>query len=288
EERADALSPNPTEQNAFYGWPLALLALGIVVRLWERALVKALACTAVAAAVLSLGPEIRLPRTDLVLPGPWALLAEKPLFESVIEGRVAMICAPVLGMLLAIACARLAAVPSLGTRYVGFMAITLALLPIVPAPLKSVDRAEVPAFIADGTWKTYVDTGAGETLVPVPLPDPGNAEALRWQSTARFGFRMPGGYFNGPFGKDRVGIYGAVPRHTSKLLRDVRYTGKVPVIGENWRAQARKDLAYWHAGALVLRPQLHDEQLRAAVEKLIGRPGKWVDGVWVWDLHEGD
>ncbi|WP_371578419.1 dolichyl-phosphate beta-glucosyltransferase [Streptomyces sp. NBC_01314] len=287
-ERADALSLNSTEQNAFYGWPLVLLALGIVVRLWEHALVKALAFTAVAAAVLSLGPEIRLPRTDLVLPGPWTLLAGKPLFESVIEGRIAMICAPVLGMLLAIAWERLTAVPSLGTRYTGFMAITLALLPIVPAPLKSVERAEVPAFIADGTWKSYVDARAGETLVPVPLPDSGNAEALRWQTTAGFGFRMPGGYFNGPFGEERVGIYGAVPRHTSKLLRDVRYSGKVPVIGVNWRAQARKDFAYWHAGALVLRPQPYDEQVREAVEKLVGRPGKWVGGVWVWDLHEGD
>jgi dolichyl-phosphate beta-glucosyltransferase len=168
------------------------------------------------------------------------------------------------------------------------MAITLALLPIVPAPLRSEPRTEVPAFIADGTWASYVDTGAGETLVPVPLPDPGNAEALRWQSTARFGFRMPGGYFNGPFGEDRVGIYGAAPRHTSNLLRDVRYTGKVPVIGENWRAQARKDFAYWHAGALVLRPQPYDGQLREAVDKLVGRPGKWAGGVWVWDLHAGD
>ena len=111
---------------------------------------------------------------------------------------------------------------------------------------------------------------------------------MRWQTTADFGFRMPGGYFNGPFGEDRVGIYGAAPRHTSNLLRDVRYSGKVPVIGENWRAQARRDFAYWHAGALVLRPQPYDEQLREAVDKLVGRPGRWVAGVWVWDLHEGD
>ncbi|BBC35385.1 Glycosyl transferase [Streptomyces graminofaciens] len=284
QDRANALSLNPTEQNAFYGWPLVLLALGIVVRLWERPLVKALACTATAAALLSLGPKIRLPQTDLVVPGPWALLADLPLFESVIEGRVAMVCAPVLGMLLALACERLASVRSLGTRYVGFLAITLALLPIVPAPLKSVERPDVPAFIADGTWKSYVDTEAGETLVPVPLPDPGNATALHWQTTADFGFRMPGGYFNGPFGEDRVGIYGAVPRHTSNLLRDIRYGGEVPTIGKNWRAQARADFAYWHAGALVLAPQLYDERLREAVDKLVGEPGRWVGGVWVWDL----
>ncbi|WP_149828176.1 dolichyl-phosphate beta-glucosyltransferase [Streptomyces tailanensis] len=287
-ERADALSLNPTEQNAFYGWPLALLALGIVVRLWERPLVKALAFTALTSAVLSLGPKVRLPQTDLILPGPWALLAEKPLFESVVEGRVAMICAPVLGMLLALAWERLAAAGSIGTQYIGFLAIALALLPIVPAPLRSVERPEVPAFIADGTWKSYVDTGAGETLVPVPLPDPGNAEALHWQTTADFGFRMPGGYFNGPFGEDRTGIYGAAPRHTSHLLRDVRYSGRLPVIGENWQAQARRDFAYWRAGALVLVPQLYDEQLRETVDKLVGHPGKWVGGVWVWDLHEGD
>ncbi|WP_338896955.1 dolichyl-phosphate beta-glucosyltransferase [Streptomyces sp. TG1A-60] len=287
-ERADALSLNITEQNAFYGWPLVLLALGIVVRLWERPLVKALAVTAVGAALLSLGPRIRLPQTDLVLPGPWAPLAERPLLESVIESRVAMICAPVLGMLLALACERLAATPGPGTRRAGFLAVTLALLPLVPTPLRSVERAEVPSFIADGTWRSYVDTGAGETLVPVPLPGPADAEALRWQITADFGFRMPGGYFNGPFGEDRVGIYGAVPRHTSNLLRDVRSSGRVPAIGESRQAQARRDFAYWHAGALVLPPQRHDEQVRETVERLVGRPGTWVGGVWVWDLHAGD
>lgn len=286
EETANALSLNPTEQNAFYGWPLAALALAIVIGLWERTVVKALAFTGVAAALLSLGPRIPIPLTDTVVPGPWALLADKPLFESVIEGRVAMICAPVLGILLALAIDALVRSPHLGTQFVGLTAVAAALIPIVPAPLKSVERPEVPAFIADGTWKSYVDTGKGETLVPVPLPDPGNAEALHWQTTAHLQFRMPGGYFNGPYGEERIGIYGASPRYTSNLLREVRYSGVVPEIGDNWRAQARRDFAHWKAGALVLAPQGYDAQLRETVEKLVGRPGKWVGGVWVWDLHE--
>lgn len=284
-ERAGALSLNPTEQNAFYGWPLVLLAFGITVRLWEQALVKALAVTAVGAAFLSLGPKFRLPMTDTVYPGPWALLAHKPLFESVIEGRLAMICAPALGMLLALALARLSAARKVSTLYAGLMAVALALLPLVPAPLKAVDRDPVPAFIADGLWKPYVRDG--ESLVPVPLPDPGAAEALHWQTVAHLGFKVPGGYYNGPWGPDRIGIYGASPRYTSNLLRDVRYTGVVPTIGENWRAQARQDFAYWHAGALVLAPQPNDGPLRKAVTALVGRPGKWTGGVWVWDLHEG-
>jgi hypothetical protein len=285
EVQANALSLNPTEQNAFYGWPLVALAFAIVVRLWEHALVKALAFTAVGAAILSLGPKFRIPLTDTIYPGPWALLAHKPLFESVIEGRVAMVCAPALGMLLAIAVDRLAATREMGTQYVGLLAVCLALLPLIPAPLKAVDRVAVPAFFTDGTYRSYVRDG--ESLVPVPLPDPGAAEALHWQAAAHLGFKLPGGYFNGPYGPDRIGIYGASPRYTSNLLRDVRYTGIVPTIGKNWQAQAKADFAYWHAGALVVAPQPNDDKLRTALEKLVGRPGKWVDGVWVWDLHEG-
>ncbi|MFI6659924.1 dolichyl-phosphate beta-glucosyltransferase [Streptomyces sp. NPDC050523] len=283
--RANSLSLNPTEQNAFYGWPLVLLAFGIAVRLWEQALVKALAATAAGAALLSLGPRFRIPMTDQVYPGPWAPLAKLPLFESVIEGRVAMICAPALGMLLAVALERLTATSSLGTQYLGLLGVCLALLPLIPAPLKAVERPATPAFFTDGAWKPYVRDG--ESLVPVPLPDPGSAEALHWQQEAGLGFKLPGGYFNGPWGKKRIGIYGASPRYTSQLLRDVRYTGVIPTIGGNWRAQAKRDFAYWRAGALVVTPQPHDDALRKAVTELVGRDGKWVHGVWVWDLHQG-
>jgi dolichyl-phosphate beta-glucosyltransferase len=300
-DHANALSLNPTEQNAFYGWPLALLALGIVVRLWDRALVKALAVTAAGAALLSLGPEVRIPLTDTTVPGPWKLLAHRPLFESVIEGRVAMVCAPALGMLLALALERLAPKPKptatatatatagsrsgvfTGAQIIGLAAVVAALLPIVPAPLKTVPREKVPAFIADGTYKSYV--GAGETLVPVPLPDPGYAEALHWQTAAGLGFRLPGGYFNGPWGPDRIGIYGAVPRATSNLFSDVRNSGTAPNLEiDSWRRQARADFAYWKAGVLVLAPQANDEALRKTVQDLTGDPGTWVGGVWVWDL----
>jgi glycosyltransferase involved in cell wall biosynthesis len=284
-ERANDLSSNPTEQNAFYGWPLVLLAFAIVVRLWENALVKALAFTAVAAATLSLGTQFRIPMTDKEYPGPWVLLADKPLFESVIESRVAMICAPALGMLLALALERLLATRGRGTQYLGLLGVGLALLPLIPAPLKTVERPPVPAFFTDGAWQPYVR--AGESLVTLPLPDAGDASPLHWQIAAGLGFPLPGGYFNGPYGDDRIGIYGATPRYTSGMLSDVRDTGVVPVLGRKWRARAKLDFAYWRAGALVVAPQPHADALRRAVTELVGRPGRWVDGVWVWDLHKG-
>lgn len=284
--RADALSLNRTEQNAFYGWPLLLLALAITAGLWRRPAVRALAFTAAAAALLSLGPRVRVPVTGAEIPGPWAPLAHLPLLESVIVGRVALICAPVLGMLLALAVDRAAGSRSPVPRYAVPLAVCLALLPLVPAPLRSEPRAGAPAFFTDGVWKGYV--GPGESLVPVPLPDPTAAEALHWQTAAGLGFRMPGGYFNRPYGDgDRSGVYGVPLNWTAGLLKDVRETGVAQVIDDRAREQARRDLAYWRAGALVLAPQPHDGPLRATVDKLVGRPGRWVAGVWVWDLHGG-
>ncbi|MEV0253124.1 dolichyl-phosphate beta-glucosyltransferase [Streptomyces sp. NPDC050732] len=282
---ADHLAMNPTEENAFFGWPLAALAFAIVVRLWERTVVKALAFTVVGAALLSLGPKFRIPLTETVLPGPWAALSDLPLFESVIESRVAMVCAPALGMLLALALARLLSAPRRAHRYAGLAAVAVALLPIVPAPLRAVDRTDVPPFIAQGTWRTYL--GDGETLVPVPVPDPGNAEGLHWQTTADLDFRIPGGYFNGPWGPDRIGIYGPTPTNTSNLLAHVRSTGRVPQITSAWREAVRKDLTFWNAGVVVLAPQENDTELRRTVDALIGRHGKWVGGVWIWDLRQG-
>ncbi|MFB6948123.1 glycosyltransferase [Streptomyces niveus] len=282
EERADTLAMNRTEQNAFYGWPLTALTFGIVVWLGRSALVKAVTGTVLVAALLSLGQKIRIPFTDVVLPGPWRALAHQPLFESVIESRVAMICAPALGVLIALAAARIKDIEPRTHRVVGLVAIAAALLPILPTPQPVRERAEVPRFITDGMYRDYV--AEGESVVPVPLPSPAEADALHWQSATGFGFSVPGGYFNGPWGPERMGIYGAAPRHTSNLLRDVRYGGQIPDIGPQWRAQAKLDLAFWKAGVLVLAPQDNDKALYEVVAKLLGRPGERLGGAWVWDM----
>ncbi|MEO3972448.1 dolichyl-phosphate beta-glucosyltransferase [Streptomyces sp. CAU 1734] len=290
---ADPLAMNRTEQNAFFGWPVLVAATAVVIVFRRSAAVKALAFTALAAAALSLGVKFRIPHTDIVLTGPWRLLAHQPLLESVIESRVAMICAPVLGILLAMAVDRLLRTPPVpagrawttgpgALRAAGLLAVAAALLPIVPTPYPVRERAEIPAFITQGTYRSYL--AEGETVITVPLPDPGMADALHWQSSTGLDFTLPGGYFNGPWGPDRIGIYGATPRHTSHLLGEVRSTGRVPEIGQGWRDQARADLKTWRAGVVILTPQHNAEALYRTVELLLERPGERVDGVWVWDV----
>ncbi|MEV8530748.1 dolichyl-phosphate beta-glucosyltransferase [Streptomyces sp. NPDC051211] len=282
---AERLSLNPTEQNAFFGWPLLALAAGIVVWLWRYTAVRALAVTCAAAALLSLGSRIRIPHTEIVVPGPWRALAHQPLFESVIEGRVAMVCAPVLGMLLALGLDRIRRLRAREQRVLGGLAVAAALIPVLPVPLEVRDREPVPVFIAEGLWKPYVKEG--EALVPVPLPDPGAADALHWQVEADFGFRLAGGYFNGPWGPERIGIYGAAPRHLSNLLRDIRYGAEPPVITPEWQAQARADLEYWKAGAVVLPVQDRALELRGTLTALLGKPPVKEADVWVWRVGKG-
>ncbi|MEV7545376.1 dolichyl-phosphate beta-glucosyltransferase [Streptomyces sp. NPDC089915] len=284
-ETAAKLSMNTTEQNAFYGWPLLALAIGITLWMWRRPLVRALGLTAAAAAVLSLGPSVQLDKFGITVPAPWRLLRHLPLLESVIESRVAMVCAPVFGMLLALALDRIRGFRSGDHRAVGYLAVAAALVPIIPLPLVTKDREPVPAFITEGLYKDYVKDG--HSLVPVPLPDPGSAAALHWQSSTGFGFKLAGGYFNGPDGPDRVGIYGAKPRMLSSLLNDVRWgTVEPPAeITPQMRDQARADLAYWKAGVLVLpvREQ-RSKELRGTLTGLLGKEPQKVADCLIWQV----
>ncbi|MFD7030957.1 glycosyltransferase family 2 protein [Streptomyces sp. NPDC059917] len=279
-QTAGKLSLNTTEQNAFYGWPLLAFGALVCVWMWRSTLVRALAITGVVAAVLSLGPIVPIPHTDLTLPGPWRWITKLPLFESVIEGRVAMVCAPVLGILVALALDRIATAPAREHRTLGVLAVAAVLLPVLPLPLAVRDRAPVPAFITSGAWKEYVRDG--EALVAVPLPDPGVADALHWQVEADFGFDLAGGYYNGPWGPERTGIYGAPPRHLSNLLRDIRYGAEPPAIGPEWRAQARRDLSYWKAGVVVVPEQDRSAELVRTLTELLGAPPVKVRDAWVW------
>ncbi|MCB5178741.1 glycosyltransferase family 2 protein [Streptomyces antimicrobicus] len=286
-DTAARLSMNHTEQNGFYGWPLLAFGTAVAVWLWRRTAVRALAVTGAGMLLLSLGPAVPVPGTGLVVPGPWRLLTQFPLFEFVIEGRVAMVCAPVLGMLLALALDRILASGAGQRRTLGLLAVAAALIPVlpVPVPLAVRDREPVPEFITSGAWKPYVQEG--EALVAVPLPDAGVADALHWQVRADFGFRLAGGYFMGPWGPERIGTFGATPRHLSNLLREVRYGADPPPLGPEWQEQARRDLAYWKAGAVVLPDQDRSEELRVLLTGLLGAEPERVRDVWVWRVGPG-
>ncbi|PXY27657.1 glycosyl transferase [Prauserella muralis] len=289
-EIARELSINRTEENAFFGWPLVVLMLGVTVALWRVVLARALAVAMLVLAWISMGVLLVVDGTATSIPGPWLLLFDLPLYESVLESRFALGCVPVIGVLLALATERVRHLRvSRDWRYTAqvcwWSALAVALVPIAPTTLPVEQREPTPAFFAEGLWRDHV---AGGTVVAVPLPDAGDARALRWQIEAKFGFPLAEGYFVGPTA-DGNGTYGAVRRPTSELLDEVAESGEPAPVTPEDRANVVADLRYWNADVVVL-PATGDDAgervaLRETVEALLGDPGRVVGDTWVWDVR---
>ncbi|AMY20986.1 MULTISPECIES: hypothetical protein [Nocardiaceae] len=286
---------NPTEQNAYFGVPLLLLVVACVVVLRRLPLVRAAAATILVLAVLSIGTELAITEDPVArwAPGEW--LNRTPLLESVLETRFVLAAVPLVAMLVALVTDRvLADRSSGGRRRVGLWAgaVAVALVPLVPVPLPTAERTPAPTVLADGTWRDLVgvediDGVASGTVVTVPIPSPGNADALRWQVDAGLEYRIAGGYFVGPSGEaDGEAKYGAVDRPTALLFGRVARTGDVPDISDVDRSRAREDLAYWNADVVVLPDDAPDAvALRRTVAALLDDPGARAGDAVVWDVR---
>ncbi len=295
-----SLAPNPTEENSFFGIPLLLLAVACFAFLWRRAdrafraTLTALGVTAVVFAVLSWGPKATWNgrRTDQLL--PFGVLDNLPVVNAALPSRLALVVAPVLGLLLAYTVDRLRARPprhraTAPAWAVGFAA---ALLPLLPTPLLTSVREPVPAFITSGTWQRYVSPGG--VLTPLPLTVDVYPDGQRWQAYAlahRQGeFRIPSGFFLGPGGPDGRGRIGPVPQTFDSLMDQAGRTGLVPIITDGSIRQSLADLHYWGVETVVLADRVHgakydvdEEALLRTATGLLGPPER-VDDVWLWKV----
>ncbi|MFK3981990.1 DUF2079 domain-containing protein [Micromonospora sp. NPDC050397] len=292
-----SLAPNPTEENSFFGVPLLILAVACVVLLWRRAApgrratVRALAVTAGLFAVLSWGPRIKVDGHVIDVPLPYALLGKLPVFDAALPSRLALVVAPVIGLLLAYTVQQLAATSPRRPARIGWtLGFAVALLPLLPVSLLTVAREPVPTFITSGDWREYVSPGG--VLTPLPLTLDVTPDGQRWQAYAlahRQGeFAIPSGFFLGPGGPDGRGRIGPVPRATDALLATVAETGEVPSITDADRAAARADLRHWRVEIVVLADRVHGakfpvhvDALRQAATDLLGPPER-VGDVWLW------
>ncbi|WP_432421184.1 glycosyl transferase [Nocardia cyriacigeorgica] len=277
---------NPTEQNAYFGWPLLLLLVVTAVLLWRERMVRAATGVIVVFGVLSLGSEAMFGKQGTGIALPWRLLESVPLVNSMLETRLTMAAIPAIAVILTLACERAIALwkeSAVDPKPLAwFAALTFALLPLVPTILPVAERTATPDFFTDGTVDRYVEDGS---VVVVPPPRPPDARALRWQADAGFSFPLAGGYFVGPTGADKKGIYGPAARATASLLVQAQDTGRVPVIDADDRAAALADLRFWRADVVVLPQTTHADTLRQTMTALLGTPPTRVQDVWVWDVR---
>lgn len=281
------LAPNYSEENAFFGWSLSLLAVGVVVWLRRDLIVRALAVTGGFFAVLSLGERISWWDRELVT-GPWQWLVHLPLLDAVVPTRFGLITSVVVGLLIALAVERAWALRPADRRTVRKLVVAglaFALLPVAPMPLRMVSRPPVPEFITADRWRAYV--GPDETLVPVPVPSMGNTHGMRWAAATNLDFKIPGGYFLAPRNGNTgdPGRFGGRPSGVGQLLEEVATTGRTPKLDDRQRRRFTDELRHWRAAILVLPVrQQNVEPLRRTVEELVG-PGRQELDVWVWDVR---
>jgi hypothetical protein len=280
------------ETNGLLGLPLLVVALVTAIGLWNLVAVRIAAVVTVAGLLLSLGDPIHI-RGKATIAGPYHLVRDLPLFDSVIVSRFGLIATPAVAVLFAIAAEKLIIPTATGgqalahqerrRQVLAWAALAALLLPIAPMPIAAAPAMPVPRFFTGGAWRAYVDHG---TVVPVP-PGTMSASTLQWILATNLQVRFVGGYFLGPTSdNDPTMRYGPPDRPTRLLLQSVADSGTIPELSDLDRATALDDLRFWQADALVLEPQLYSEQMRQTLDQLLGRPGMWVDGVWVWEVRD--
>jgi hypothetical protein len=287
------LAPGPTEENAFFGWPLLVLLVVAVGWQWRaNPTLRSLAVTGLLLAALSLGSTITIAGERTEIPGPWTLLANAPLFDSVVPTRLAMFLTPIVALLLALTVEAIhrAEVPwprwRRGVRWAAAAGFALALVPIAPTPIE-VDRDRpTPVFFTSGIWRGYLPAGAH--ILPVPLGWDENVDVMQWQLAVNCEFVTLGGYFLAPVpgSEDRRARFGPAVGPTSALLDQVASsTPAEAAITQDTRDRARRELTSAGVDALVLPDGARGaEALRTTVDDLLGR-GTRVADVWLWDVR---
>ncbi len=274
----------PPEENTFFG-PLLLVALALmVVWLWRRVAVRALAAVALVFAVLSLGRTVKVGGHTVVQHGPMSLLDHVQLFDSVVPTRFGLGLVPVIAILLAFSVQAAASASRARLRYGWTLVLAAALLPIAPTPVLAEQAAPVPAFFTSGQWRPYV-SGDQSVFIVDSVFWVGSFSTMSWDNATGQGFRMVGGYFLGPF-PHAPGNYGPPRRPTTELLINVAQYGASTRITAAQRAAFRADVQYWDAAIVVLSPRApHYDQLRRVMNQLTGQPARQVPGAVVWDVR---
>lgn len=278
-EGSARLAGGPAEYTAFFGAPALIVVLGATVWMWRRPAVVACTAATLVLFALSLGPRVALGHRPTGVWGPYALLSGLPVFEWALPTRFALAAVPLLAFVLAQA-VHVALTQTETLRLLVPVAVVAALVPLAPGPLPTAGREPAPRFFTEGYWRGFAP-GEG-TVVPVPLPDAHDPQAMRWAAATNVSFATPQGWFIGPYGVDGASAVGVYPRATAQLLHRVSANGVAPPITDEDRIALRRDVAYWHASCFVLadgRPGA--EALEATLDALLG-PGERVADVWVW------
>jgi len=263
---------NVTENDAYVGLPLlALFGAGLVLG-WREPRIRWIGLTALVVAVLSLGPHLHVEGNVTPLWLPWAVVARLPLMESALPARLMDIGFLGIGIVVAYACARSLAATRIW-RYVTAVLLLAGVAIVSPLTYPSVPAA-VPAFFKPGGDVDKIPSGS--VVLVTPFSSKESTDAMFWQATAGYRFRMPEGdaFTPGPY----LGPHPSFLQSTLDQLDAGRPVAMTPDV----RAMALADIKRFGVTIIVAGPSPGQQAIVEFLTEVEGQPPVDDGGVEVW------
>jgi hypothetical protein len=264
---------NSWENDAYVGIPLVLLFTVAAVLRWRQPAVRWATLVTAGVAVLSLGPQLHVGGQVTAIPLPWAVVGKLPLMESALPARLMLFAFLGIGIVVAdLASAAFRAGPRQTALAVG--ALVVALIPLFPLlPYLSTD-ARAPAFFQAGGG--VAQASPGSVALVTPYSNSHSSDAMYWQATAGYRFRMPEGevFVPGP-------TLGPSPSYLQTTLGELDRGGQVPSSAGD-RRRALRDLSAFGVSTVIAGPSAGHDRVVRYFTFLFGRPPVRSGGVDVW------
>lgn len=274
-------SGNGAERNGYLSIPLLLILAYTLWRFRHLAIVRVMGVVGAVAAVLSMGPTLRVLGVSTHIPLPWVVFAHLPLFGNIIPSRIMLYAFLAAALLVAVFVDHV--VRSRGAVLAaGGLALAAALVLLLPSLDFLASPHADPAFFRAGGDAQRIPEGASVLLVPF-VNDPAVAESETWQVISGMRFRVPSGYFlaRDPNSADSH-LTGPLLRPLSRALVDIVTDKGGPALTDSLVARMRDDLRYWRTQVVVLGPAPHAGELVELLTTVLGRPPQQDQGAQVW------
>lgn len=225
---------NIVEAGGYLGVPMLVLFAVFVVTTWRRAGTRFLLAMAVIAAVLAMGPHLSYGSNDLI-PLPWRLVENAPVFKAVLPTRFVLFLALIVGVGVALELARE------GRRrpWFGWAVAVAGIVAVLPDPTAGFwhSRPEpVPAVVVDARHR--LPTGGSILMVPVGQ----FGYSMYWQAATDFAF---------PLANGRVALVLPPQYADEKASLDMANN-----VGPPREARLQEFLAVHRVSAVVVQPAL--------------------------------
>jgi hypothetical protein len=273
-----------TEYLAYLGMPLLLVLLAATIFCWRDRKVRLTALTFALLEVFTLGGQA-VQLAGWHYPGaalPWHWLAKAPVLSQVLPDRFSLLAAGAAAAALAFAFDRARAALAGAPRWRRAVPVTvaaLAVLPLVPLPLRAAAPPAVPAGWQAAFTRLQLPASAPVLIVPIPWAHA--PQVMRWQAETGVPGTMNAGYFIGPNKNGQAKAYGTRRIRPIATLVDSLWAGTPVAPDAVTVRKLRTDIAYWRPAAVVAVTS-RGSRIGRILITLLGQPSFQSGQVLAW------